>query len=281
MLIGCVCAYNEAGLIGGAIESLFAVGCDRVIVVDGQWQGFAPGEPYHSTDGTQQIAAELGAQVIDPVGQAWSSQVEARNQYLVGELGDWYLVCDADERCHGTLPPLNDDSNSYWVELKGSVGSGPISGTRLFRHAGQTIRYYQRHYLIYVDGAIMAPPTLTAYAFCIEGLDRQDPQRDNRKAAYYPVETIRERGGDINQPRPIMQAIPTVDLGALRYTGAGAWLPGIPARDLSAWETDLHNAALVANLASPRPLYELTTLPAVTPDQPKPRRNRRKEQDNG
>lgn len=273
-LIGCICAYNEAPLIKGAINSLFAVGCDRVVVVDGQWNGFAPDEPYYSTDDTQNVAMNAGAEVIDPPGKDWPNQVAARNAYLIGKPGDWYLVCDADERCHGTLPTLNDDTNAYWVEVKGA-GGAPLSPTRLFRHAGRRVEYWNRHYLIYVDGVAMAPPTLTAYAFSIQGVDRNDLHRDKLKAAFYPAQMITERGGDPEHPRPILKAIPAVHLGRLTYIGNGSFIPGVPARDLEFWESDLHYAVLVANLTGPRPIYATPELPA----QPETRRKttRRKE----
>jgi hypothetical protein len=68
-------------------------------------------------------------------------------------------------------------------------------------------------------------------------------------------------------------------------------LPGIPARNLKAHETDLHYDALVKNMASPRPIYRLPELaqpaqddqqqqqsePAALPAKPTRRTKRRKE----
>lgn len=255
-LIGCVCTYNEAPHVQGAIESLFAVGCDRVVVVDGQWQGFAPDEHYASTDGTQDIARQAGAEVIEAQGGAWPTQVDARNAYLVGEPGDWYLVCDADERCRGTLPPLSDDVNRYWVEMRGNVGSGPLSPGRLFRHSGKTFCYYQRHYLLYADGEILETPSATADEFYIEGFDRQDLDRDQRKAEFYPVQAIAESGGDPNRRHPFLRRIPPEILGTLTYIGGGAWLGGVPARNLTANEANTFYWHLIENLRGPRPIYQ-------------------------
>jgi glycosyltransferase involved in cell wall biosynthesis len=277
-------AWNEAPLIGPAIESLFAVGCDRVIMVDGQWQGFAPDEPDASTDGTQEIARLAGAEVIDPPIGGWASQVEARNAYMIGEPGDWYLVCDADERCHGTLPPLNDDNDTYWVELKGPVASGPISGTRLFRHAGETARYYGRHYAIYVDGLLLAKPVFRAYGFYIENIERNDPQRAAIKKAFYPHQR------DSEGQQKVMRQLPAVHLGPLEYIGKG-WVPGIPARNLTANEADRHYFALVENMAGPRPMYrpiepvqdeqQQQSEPEDKPAEPTQKRQRRKEKQDG
>ena len=71
-----------------------------------------------------------------------------------------------------------------------------------------------------------------------------------------------------------MPRLPTVQLGPVRYIGNG-WIPGIPASDMTAAETDFHNAGILANLASANPIYELVNLPAETPAQPKRRKTRK------
>ena len=46
-----------------------------------------------------------------------------------------------------------------------------------------------------------------------------------------------------------------MDRIAFRYVGAGAWLPGVPARDLTEAEAVVYEAEIAANMASGRALW--------------------------
>ena len=56
---------------------------------------------------------------------------------------------------------------------------------------------------------------------------------------------------------PVIKHIPKYPLPAARYIGNGAWVPGLPAKDLDERDTLIYYDLLVANLASPNPLYVL------------------------
>ena len=96
MIVGCVIVYREARFIRGAIFSLQKY-VDRVIVIDGAYRDFPHRDP-RSTDGTCEIAEEMGAEVIR-IHTAWESQVAKRNKYLelCGQ-GDVIIHLDCDER---------------------------------------------------------------------------------------------------------------------------------------------------------------------------------------
>jgi hypothetical protein len=253
-----------------------------VIVADGQWDGFAPGEPWYSTDDTRQIALDLGCEVIQPPGRAWRDQTESRNAYLLGEMGDWYVVCDADERCTGALPDLTGEVTCYKVFIDGPVTGSHVSPMRLFRHTGR-MEYYTRHNAVYADGVLLSP-TLMADGYWLYHVTKNDAERQALKDVFYPAQTIRERGGDPNKPQPLLRKIPVNPLGALTYIGGGAWIPSVPARNLTATEASRHHDLLVANLQGPRPLYvrqddqpQQQSEPEDLPAKPRVRTQRRKE----
>jgi glycosyltransferase involved in cell wall biosynthesis len=77
----CIVAMNEADCIGRCIESVdFAA---EVVVVDS-----------HSTDGTREVAASLGARVIE---RDWAGFVAQKNYCVDQARHEWVLVLDADE----------------------------------------------------------------------------------------------------------------------------------------------------------------------------------------
>ncbi len=101
---------NEAKHMARAIRSL--AGADEIIVVDDG-----------STDGTQQIARDLGARVIE---HAWQGFAAQKNFATAQATHDWILSLDADEE-------LNADAQAALARWKGSSPSA--SGYRLARRA--------------------------------------------------------------------------------------------------------------------------------------------------
>jgi glycosyltransferase involved in cell wall biosynthesis len=86
-LSACIIAFNEADRIEACVRSVGF--CDEVLVVDS-----------HSTDGTRERAAALGARVIERDWPGYRSQ----KQFAVDAArNDWVLCLDADERVSGTL----------------------------------------------------------------------------------------------------------------------------------------------------------------------------------
>ncbi len=76
-------AYNEAEKVAATIESVRWA--DEIIVVD-SW----------STDGTAEIAAKLGAKVVQVEFKGFG---DLRNQALAACSNEWIFSLDADERC--------------------------------------------------------------------------------------------------------------------------------------------------------------------------------------
>jgi hypothetical protein len=86
------------------------------------------------------------------------------------------------------------------------------------------------------------------------------PERQAIKEAWYEQQRANER------QRTVIKQLPPEQLGPLEYIGGGAWLPGIPARNLKTHEVDRHYHALVENMAGPRPIYRLPQ-PAPEPQE--------------
>jgi glycosyltransferase involved in cell wall biosynthesis len=78
-----IIAFNEAEKIRDCINSV--LWADEIVVADS-----------HSTDGTTEIAHELGAKIIHIPFQGYGS---LRNQAIKHCSGEWILSLDSDERC--------------------------------------------------------------------------------------------------------------------------------------------------------------------------------------
>lgn len=104
-IIGVVSGYDECEQLGGALKSL-SPAVDRVVYVDGcyeDWPRRAGQEPW-STDGSVDMARSRGCQVIETPAP-WRDQAAKRSAYLVGDMGDWYIQLDCDERLVVTGDP--------------------------------------------------------------------------------------------------------------------------------------------------------------------------------
>jgi glycosyltransferase involved in cell wall biosynthesis len=87
LLTACIITYNEADRIEACLRSVGF--CDEIVVVDS-----------HSTDSTRQIAAALGARVIERDWPGYRSQ----KQFAVEVASnDWVVCLDADERVSAEL----------------------------------------------------------------------------------------------------------------------------------------------------------------------------------
>lgn len=78
-----IIAFNEAEKVRATIDS--ARWADEIIVVDS-----------HSTDGTQDIAAAMGARVVQVEFKGFG---DLRNQAIAACSHEWIFSLDADERC--------------------------------------------------------------------------------------------------------------------------------------------------------------------------------------
>ena len=101
-----IIAYNEAEKVAATIKS--AQWADEVVVID-SW----------STDGTDRIAQELGAKVVQVEFKGFG---DLRNQAIGACQHDWIFSLDADERCTSEVALeireiINGDNplDAYWV----------------------------------------------------------------------------------------------------------------------------------------------------------------------
>lgn len=123
-LSGCIIAFNEADRIRAAIESLHF--CDEVVVVDS-----------HSTDVTRELAAELGARVIE---RDWPGHVAQKEFTIRAASHDWVLCLDADER---VTPELAKEIMALKARGFDEGAGGPAGWNmpRLTRWMGELVRY--------------------------------------------------------------------------------------------------------------------------------------------
>ena len=101
-----IIAYNDAEKVRATVES--ALWADEVIVVD-SW----------STDGTAEIAASLGARVVQVKFTGFG---DLRNHALDACTHPWIFSLDADERCTPevaaeirAITQRSDAADAYWV----------------------------------------------------------------------------------------------------------------------------------------------------------------------
>ena len=101
-----VIAFNEAEKVAATIESV--KWADEVVLVD-SW----------STDGTPEIAAQLGAKVVQVTFQGFG---QLRNEAIAACSNNWIFSLDADERCTPAVEEeirrVTKDPNAadvYWM----------------------------------------------------------------------------------------------------------------------------------------------------------------------
>lgn len=203
-LLGVISAYNEIDFIRGAVRNLLDI-CDRVVVVDGAYHDFTlDNGDHHSTDGTVEVAKSMGAMVIPAKSEPWKDQVEKRNQYLIGENGDWYLYLDADERFFGDPRPCIAECTGYGLQVRiESTNPIPMWYLRIFRHF-DGIRYHGAHNAIhYGDHLVIEEQEQRAGSVWIEHFSyfRSEP-RKRARAKYYAKQLTDEMNWRQTNNRP-------------------------------------------------------------------------------
>lgn len=119
-LSACIVAMNEEDRIADCIRS--ADFCDEILVVDS-----------HSTDRTREIAASLGARVIE---RDWPGNLEQKRFATAAASHDWILNLDADER-------VSEQLRAEILALRegGFAGAAAWEVPRLSEYLGRWIRH--------------------------------------------------------------------------------------------------------------------------------------------
>ena len=99
-IVGCISTFEAEKTLGRTLESIRDL-VDRVIIVDGSWEGFA--DYPASKDGILAIAEAYDKThtiIRNTTGKPYASEMEKRNLYLSKDLveeGDWIVWLDDDE----------------------------------------------------------------------------------------------------------------------------------------------------------------------------------------
>jgi len=119
-LSACIIAMDEEDRIADCIASLAF--CSEVLVVDS-----------HSSDGTRELAAGLGARVIE---RDWPGHVAQKEFAIRQARHDWVLCVDADER---VSPLLREEIES--LRKTGFLGMAGWTMPRLSSYLGRAIKH--------------------------------------------------------------------------------------------------------------------------------------------
>jgi hypothetical protein len=195
MIHGVLVCYNDYPLIKKAVESILQF-TGSIIAVDGRYSDF-PGDTDYSTDGTTEYLESVDK--VRVIYAAGLQEVEKRNQYLIGEVGDWYVHLDADEEWVGPLEIPDTDMGI--VKLRRSVPQHYMDRVRLFRHV-EGLRYEGKHYWLR-DGegrtfALLEKPGDNYLAAMLDNNliihhgEQRTPERMAAKRRYYKILTKRE-----------------------------------------------------------------------------------------
>jgi glycosyltransferase involved in cell wall biosynthesis len=145
MIYGVAVTYNDWPYIRDMVRSIHDK-VDELVVIDGKYADFPQmnGSDF-SSDGTVEWLMELDK--VHLLFSANVSEVEKRNQYLVGDRDDWYLHLDSDEVWNTELVLPKADMLISNMTVKPAPGRAfpMMKRVRLFRHV-PGLHYDQKHY---------------------------------------------------------------------------------------------------------------------------------------
>jgi len=146
VIIGCLIFYNDPlEMLDRALASLREAGVDWIVAVDGAFERHP-----HSHDASGKPVRDLVRSKVDVYldtpHRAWDTEIEKRNMYLVGTVGDVYVVLDSDEELKGNLSYAYQDSLGWQVRLE-QEGLADRPVWRVFRHF-EGIHYYGTHHAV-------------------------------------------------------------------------------------------------------------------------------------
>jgi len=158
-----MCVYNASETIYNCLKNLERIGVDRIIILEGLWEGY-PQECQVSTDGTQiQIAKFISETKMefkymilpDPIPQYKARQI-LLNQIPIG---DWVIVADSDEMWKSTINLreflLKSEENGYRVRYHETRHpeklARPLPFARILRKV-KGMHYSKNHRYMQIEG---------------------------------------------------------------------------------------------------------------------------------
>jgi len=189
MLIGVCSFFNEVDFLEASLKALKIL-THKLVVVDGAYVDFPHKRPY-STDGSLEIAKRYADMVIE-TKETWQDEIEKRNQYLVGNDGDYYLMVDADEVIEGNIPKLTKDD--YQIMLHRVNEKTPYPVYRIFKHR-KGLQYWGTHHALWVDNELLNKKEMPIVQDCrlIHKMSLRDNERIEAKGIYYRALQIKEK----------------------------------------------------------------------------------------
>jgi len=181
-LIACYNIYNEAQYLEESLKSIRDK-VDLIVVVDGAYKKFPHKIPW-STDGSLEIARRYTPYVIER-DRAWESEIAKRNAYLIGSVGDIYLVIDGHEIWSGDLtPPFGN------YRIKWKLSDGWHEAFRMFKHK-LGIHYQQFHYSIWIGNKCLDQDfPLYPHGYLIHKYPDYPKERQEARKKYYSLESF-------------------------------------------------------------------------------------------
>jgi len=193
LVMVCYCDYP---LVCKAVESVPFV--DEIFCVDGRYIDYPLG-PMQSNDGTLEYL-----QSIDKVNlllRPGFTEIDKRNEYLIGGEGDWYLHLDADEEWVGPAPVIDPEVDAYIIDFHRPYPIRKMDRVRLFKHV-KGLHYAKKHYWLHdeqgVTFALLQQVGRAYRGTRLEGvyIDHHElersPERQRDRKIYYNVLSRRE-----------------------------------------------------------------------------------------
>jgi len=158
MIQACYSVWMEENRIGASIASIHDY-VDRVLVIDGRYEGFAPDEPVESTDHTRHIATKFPKvqfiQLHDALRPAKKRMMLFGWEFNQSP-ADWFIVIDADEVMYGrgmnrafdilrNEPPVKGYKVKTFLDLQRLASNTPNTFTRIM-HKSAGFRYAPNHW---------------------------------------------------------------------------------------------------------------------------------------
>jgi len=189
-------SYNDYPLIVRCIESVPWV--DEIVAVDGRYIDYPLG-PMQSNDGTLEYLESIDK--VEVIRAAGLQEIDKRNKYLVGEIGDWYLHLDADEEWVGGPPVIDPEVDAYIIDFHRPYPIRKMDRVRLFKHI-KGLHYAKKHYWLHdsngVTFALLQQVGRAYRGARLEGVHidhhelERSPERQRDRKIYYNILSRRE-----------------------------------------------------------------------------------------